>query len=153
MKLEFLSENPKAIPVLARWYFDEWGHIGKGRTLEDFTQGLHSYLNTDKIPLIVLAVEGTEILAAAQLKYREMDRYPEKEHWLGGVYVCRKHRGRNIAGKVINRVISVAEKLGVDKLYLQTENLSGGLYSRLGWQPLECVNNLGIDVLVMERQI
>lgn len=153
MELEFLADNPEAIPVLARWYFDEWGHIGKGRTLGEFTEGLHAYLNTDEIPLIVLAVEGTEVLGAAQLKYREMAIYPEKEHWLGGVYVARQHRGKRVAEKIVNKTISVADKLGVEKLYLQTENPSGGLYSRLGWQPLERVCYRGIDVLVMQRQI
>ena len=153
MELKFLAHNKKAIPILANWYFDEWGHLEKGNTLDKVTEKLHGYLNTDKIPLIVLAVEGGEILGAAQLKYREMDIYPEKEHWLGGVYVSKKYRGNKVAENVIGKVVSVAKELNVYKLYLQTEDLSGGLYSRLGWRPLEQVNYRGLDVLVMENQI
>ena len=82
-----------------------------------------------------------------------MDIYPEREHWLGGVYVSEKHRGNKIAEMIVLKIISVAEKLGVKKLYLQTENKSGGLYHHLGWRPLEEVNYRGIDVLVMENQI
>ena len=87
--------------------------------------------------IIVLAVEGAEILGAAQLKYREMDIYPEKEHWLGGVYVSKKHRGSKVAENVIGKVVSVAKQLNVDKLYLQTEDLRGGLYRRLGRHPID----------------
>lgn len=153
MELVFLADNEEAIPVVAKWYFEEWGYLRKRSTLNKVTEELHSYLNTDKIPLIVLAIEGNKILGAAQLKYREMDIYPEKEHWLGGVYVSKYHRGNKIAEHIIHKVISVAKKLKVHKLYLQTEDLSGGLYCRLGWQPIEQVNYRGLDVLVMENQI
>ena len=69
MELEFLANNKKAIPILANWYFDEWGHLKKGNTFDKVTEKLQHFLNIDKIPLIVLAVEGREILGAAQLKY------------------------------------------------------------------------------------
>jgi len=87
-------------------------HIEKGNTLNKVTEKLYDYLNTDKIPLIVVAVEGDKILGAAQIKYREMDIYPDKEHWLGGVYVSKKHRGKNIAEKIILKLITVSKKLG-----------------------------------------
>lgn len=153
MELEFLADNEKAIPIVAKWYYEEWGYLTEGNTLDKVKEKLSSYLNTDRIPLIILAVEKGEILGVAQLKYREMDIYPEKEHWLGGVYVSKYHRGNRIAEQIIHRVISVAKKLEVHKLYLQTEDLSGGLYCRLGWQPIEQVNYRGLDVLVMENQI
>ena len=95
MELKYLADKKEVIPLLAQWYFDEWGYIEKGNTLNKVTEKLYDYLNTDKIPLIVVAVEGAEVLGAAQLKYREMDIYPEKEHWLGGVYVSKKHRGQD----------------------------------------------------------
>jgi GNAT superfamily N-acetyltransferase len=153
MELKFLADNKNALPILANWYFDEWGHLEKGNTLAKITGKLYGCLNTDSIPLIILAVEGNDILGAAQLKYREMDIYPEKDCWLGGVYVPKKHRGNKVAEKVISKVVSVAKTLDVYKLYLQTEDLSGGLYRRLGWQPIEQVNYRGVDVLVMENQI
>ncbi len=153
MRLEYLADNKQAIPILANWYFDEWGHLEKGNTFDKVTEKLQGYLNTDKIPLIVLAVGDREILGAAQLKYREMDIYPEKEHWLGGVYVSEKYRGNNFAEKVIEKIVNVAKSLDVYKLYLQTEDLSGGLYCHLGWLPIEQVTYRGVEVLVMENQI
>ncbi len=153
VEFQFLSDNQKAIPILAKWYFDEWGYLQSENSLAKVTKKLHSFLNIDKIPLIVLASKQGEILGAAQLKYREMDIYPENKYWLGGVYVAENYRGNKIAEKIILNVISKAKTFGVKKLYLQTEDLSGGLYCHLGWQPLEQVNYRGLDVLVMENQI
>ncbi len=152
MKLEFLADNKAAIPIVASWYYKEWGSLSKGNTLAKVTEELHGYLNTDKIPLMLLAVENGVIIGVCQLKYREMSIYPEKEHCLGGVYVSENHRGRKIAEKMISGIISVSISLNVQKLYLQTERLDGGLYKNLGWQAIERVNYRGVEVLVMENE-
>ncbi len=153
MELDFLANNKSAISIIAKWYFEEWGYIPEVNSIDKVKQNLQVYLNTDKIPLMIIAKIGEEVMGVAQLKFREMNIYPNKEHWLGGVYVSKTHRGKRVAEKIILEVISVAKKLDVFKLYLQTENLSGGLYRRLGWLPLEQVNYRGLDVLVMEKQI
>ena len=98
-------------------------------------------------------VEEEALLGAAQLKFREMSIYPEKEHWVGGVYVAEAHRGKGIARQILVELIAIAKSLKIETLYLQTEHLNGGLYGRMGWTPIEQVNYRGIDVLVMEKSI
>jgi len=102
---------------------------------------------------MIVAKDGEEILGTAQLKFREMSIYPKKEHWLGGVYVAKAHRGKGIAEQIILEIIVQARKLDVRTLYLQTENLTGGLYRRMGWRPVEQVYFDGRDVLVLEKSI
>ena len=111
MQFKYLADRTEAIPTLASWYFNEWGHIGKGNTLDKVTANLQEYLQTNSIPLIILAIDKDEVIGAAQLKYREMDIYPEKEHWLGGVYVSKKHRGNKIAKKIVHRLINEAKEI------------------------------------------
>jgi len=103
--------------------------------------------------LAIVAVEADTLIGAAQLKFREMSIYPDKEHWLGGVYVHPHYRNQGVAETLIARVIEIATGLDVNTLYLQTERLNGGLYGRMGWQAIETVNYNGIDVLVMEKTI
>ncbi len=153
MKFELLADNEHLIPTIAKWYFDEWGYLKKDHTLEAGIENLKAYLNKHKIPMIMLAVEGGELLGVAQLKYREMSLYPDKTHWLGGVFVAKEHRGKGIAKLIIGELIVIAKKLDVPTLYLQTENLTGGLYRQMGWMPIEQVNYRGIDVLVMEKEL
>ena len=39
------------------------------------------------------------------------------------------------------------------QLHLQTEQLDGGIYARLGWAPREQIEYRGIQVLVMENDL
>jgi len=148
-----LADHVDLVPVVARWYHDAWGHRFQNATVDKTAARLEDYRNADRTPLIALAMEDNELLGAAQLRFREMDIYPEKEHWLGGVYVAREHRVRQVASELVRYMANVARSLGVNVLYLQTEALGGGLYRRLGWLPIERVNYKGVDVLIMANDL
>lgn len=153
MKLALLANHSEVIPPLAAWYFAEWGYEVPGNTLEKEAQNLRQYLNEDQIPLIVVAMADIRLVGAAQLKYREMDIYPDKEHWLGAVFVDPAFRGKRIARRIIEEVISLARKFGVAELHLQTEEMDGGLYAAMGWEPIERVSYHGVEVLVMCKRL
>ncbi|CAM3719463.1 MULTISPECIES: GNAT family N-acetyltransferase [Pseudoalteromonas] len=140
-------------PVIAKWYFQQWGHLVEGSSVELFNNKLNDYLNRDSIPLVIMAVEGEDVLGVAHLRYHEMTIYPDKEHWVGGVYIDTKHRSKGVASALVNHLESVAVSLGVTDIHLQTEKLDGGLYKQLGWQPIEQVNNRGVEVQVMTKHI
>jgi GNAT superfamily N-acetyltransferase len=152
MHFAFLADRAESIPTIAEWYFAEWGHI-TNLSVAAIAASMRNALNRDNIPLLVLAVEDDEILGVAELKYREMSIYPDKQHWLGGVFVPPAHRGNGIASRLTNQIAEIAGSLGVRTLHLQTEKLNGGLYARLGWTAYEQVNYRGLDVLVMEKHL
>ncbi|MFK7923352.1 MAG: GNAT family N-acetyltransferase [Bacteroidia bacterium] len=153
MDLVLLADRPQAIPILAKWYFEEWGHEVHDNSLEKEVSKLEQFLNRDKLPLSVVAMEGNQVVGAAQLKFREMSIYPEKEHWLGAVYVASTHRGKGIAAAIIQKSLSLANQHRITDLYLQTEHLDGGLYKRLGWEPIEQITYEEIEVLVMKKSL
>jgi len=153
MKLTLLADNHHAIPTIAQWYSDEWGYIGEGRSTVELELKLGDYLNHSKLPLIILAQTEGKLMGAAQLRSHEMDIYPDRQHWLGGVYVAPAFRGVGVGKALVEAIIEKAKLLGVNSINLQTEEMSGGLYSALGWQAVEQVNYHGIDVLVMEKQL
>ncbi len=153
MQLKYLAHHKSLLPTVAKWYFEEWGYLDAAKTLEKSVQNLQIYLNTDKIPLMLLAIGEGELMGVAQLKFHEMSIYPTKTHWLGGVYVAEEYRGKGVARQIILKLIAIAKNLNVKTLYLQTERLDGGLYGRMGWKAIEQVNYNGVDVLVMEKNI
>ncbi len=111
-------------------------------------------MNRDEIPFILVATNDNDLVGAAQLKYRKMaEMFPDKEHWLGGVYVAASHRGQGYGSQIIEQIVKMAPRYGVETLHLQTEALDGGLYTRLGWTPYAQVTSRGLDVLVMEQQL
>jgi GNAT superfamily N-acetyltransferase len=146
----YLAQKTEALPTVAAWYFDEWGYFDPDHTVEDAIKRLKTMLNVDRIPFVLLAVLDGEVAGAAELKYREMgDVFPDKEHWLGGVYVNAAHRGHGIGSRLVSEIVTRAPGFGVTRLYLQTPQLDGGLYSDLGWQPEQEAFNHGLRVQVM----
>lgn len=151
MIFEFLADRPEALKTVAGWYYNEWGHLTEEvNSVEKSMEILKQYLNRDRIPLIILAIEDDQVIGAVQLKYYEMDIYPNKEHWMGGVYVSENHRQKRVAEKLVRKAVKVAKTYHIESLYLQTQKLDGGLYKRLGWQPVEQVTYRGVKVLVMK---
>ena len=154
IEFAFLADHLEAIPLIAKWYFDEWGHLAQGETIQDTRNRVEDYLNRDEIPFILVAMTGNDLVGAAQLKYREMaEMFPDKEHWLGGVYVATDYRGQGYGSRMAEQIAKMAPRYGVETLYLQTEALDGGIYARLGWKPYARVKSRGLDVLVMERRL
>lgn len=153
MKFELLADKPEAIDLVAHWYFEEWGRLNPDASVTSIARRLSQSMNRDKPPLLLLAVEDGAVLGAAELKVQEMAIYPDKEYWLGGVFVAPHYRGRGIGAQLVERIILLAGKFGIEELWLQTERLDGGLYSVHGWQPFESICYRGANVLVMRKRI
>lgn len=149
-----LSDRPELLPIIAAWYFQEWGSHVAGVTVLDEQQRLEVFLQDDELPLLLVVLEGEVPVAAAQLKFHERTERPERLHWLGGVYVHPDHRGRGLAEAVIAELLARGRTLGVRDIYLQTEADDGGLYRRLGWAPLESLRHAaGMPVRIMVRSV
>lgn len=153
MEFVLLADYPEYSKQIAQWYFDEWDSKILGVPLEKVIKKVSAFTSTNGAPMLILAMKNDTLVGAAELKFREMDIYPDYEHWLGGVYVDVNHRNSGIGLKLANEAINRAKDAGIAKLYLQTVNLSGGIYSSAGFQPLEKVHYKGHDVLVMVAEL
>lgn len=151
MKIALLTQHPAALPVLARWYYDAWGREA-GISLDDELAKLTKALHTT-LPMVLVALDDGEVIGCVQVKEREMAQFPELAHWLGGVYVASHCRGKGVARLLINEAVTLAARMGIGTMHLQTEEPSGGLYRQLGWVPLFPALNHGINVLVMARAL
>jgi GNAT superfamily N-acetyltransferase len=154
IQFTFLADRVDAISIISKWYYDEWGHLVQDDSIERTRDRIEEYMNRDEIPFILLAAKYNEIVGAAQLRRHEMaEMFPDKEYWLGGLFVAANHRGQGYGSLIVEQIAKMAPTYGVQTLHLQTEALDGGLYARLGWTPYTQVNNRGLNVLVMERQL
>ncbi|WP_160295922.1 GNAT family N-acetyltransferase [Aliterella atlantica] len=132
----FLADRQDAIVTVAQWYYEEWGKV-PGNSVEQTIERIKGKLNRDKPPLHILAISRDRFLGVAQLKLREMSIYPEKEFWLGGVFVSPEFRGCNVGSALAEKIAVIAKGFEVKELHLQTEAVDGGLYKRLGWNIIE----------------
>ena len=150
----YLADRPEAVPQIARWWFDEWGHLGPGDSVEDLSARLREQLNRERIPVQIIAILDEEVVGVAVLKLHEMfDLYPDKRFWLGSVFVAPEFRGRGIGSALAMKIVEIAKSQGVEALHLQTENLNGGLYAKLGWEKVEQVHYKSYDALVMVKRL
>lgn len=151
-KYIYLADQPALIPVLADWFYDEWGRSDPSSSPERMGQILGGYLNKDKIPLTIILLRGSQPIASASLKIREMETHPQYLNWLGGVFVHPDYRDQGIGSQLVEYSANEAKSLRVNELYLYTRSHEE-FYTRLGWQVIEKPLYEGCLAIVMRRML
>lgn len=153
ISIAFLADHPDAVPVVSKWLIDEWGERGSTTAVARFVECLRPQLNRDRIPAQFIALIDQQVAGIAMLKKHELLAvHPELVNWLGSVFVAPEFRGQGIATALCRHAVDVARSLGISTLHLQTADLSGGLYARLGFQPSHQIDHAGLVRLVMKLQ-
>jgi len=148
----YLADQPELLPVLADWFYDEWGRNDPGSSREKMSKTLGDYLNRNRIPLATVRLRGSLPIASASLKIREMEPHPQFTHWLGGVYVHPDFRQQGIGSHLVDYSADLAKKLKVSQLYLYTRDHEN-FYTRLGWQEIERPIYQGRVAIIMRRNL
>jgi len=150
IEIKYLADHPELVPILSTWFHEEWGKNNPSLTVETIEHNVRERLNHDKLPLSMIAFANSEPIATASLKIREMDIYPQFEHWLGTVYVLPGYRNQGVGSQIVEAAVDKASLLGVKTLNLYTPDRES-FYQRLGWEVLEKVEYHGRIVVVMRR--
>jgi len=148
--IHLLADHPQWLPLLASWFYQEWGQNFPELTLEDYRDQFTTRLNRERLPLALVACLDGVPVATTSLKLNEMETHPQYLHWLGGVYTLPKYRRQGIGAQVIEAAAGQAGRLGVVDLYLYTRH-SMALYERLGWVTIERPIYRGREVILMRR--
>ena len=148
----FLADRPDLIPLLASWFYNEWGANDPHLSLETFAENLRGRLHRDQIPLALVLLRDDSPIASASLKIQEMETHPQYLHWLGSVYVLPEMRHQGIGSKLVQSSVAEARRLGIKKLYLYTRHREV-FYARLGWKPIERTNYRGRPAVIMLRHL
>lgn len=148
MRIEYLSNHPEALPILAQWQHAEWGHLRAGDTMEKRKIRLWGFANAGRIPLTVVALEENTVLGSASLIEHDMKTRMELSPWLAGVFVGEQYRRRGVGAELVRRIMAEAARLKVPLLYLYTVH-SEKFYAALGWKLQERTSYLEHDVVIM----
>lgn len=152
VEFAFLANHPKLVPTIAQWWLEAWPTYRVG--LDDLIREIRDDLHTDRVPVHVIALDMGRVVGSAALKQHELRKqYPELQGWLGSVFVVQDARRKGIASALCARVIDLAIQFGLSELHLQTQDTTGGLYARLGWQTIDRTTRNGADTLIMKRRV
>lgn len=153
MTIDLLANHPGCVGTVAAWLVREWGDPQDPTAVETLTAALRSRMSHDALPMHLLAIEDGQAAGFIALKLWEMDHDPDREHWLGSLFVPAERRGRGIGSALIEELLQRCPRHRVTRLSLQTERLDGGLYLRHGWTPVGNILSHGDEVLIMERRL
>jgi GNAT superfamily N-acetyltransferase len=150
--VNLLAECPEEIPRVAQWWCDEWGLPTRHSSFDEYVHELQS-LVPGTLPIHVLAIQAGSAVGVATLKVKiDHPMVPGQTHWLSGVYVDQTSRRRGIASLLCSEILEIARSRGIDRVYLQTKRLDGGLYAVLGWTPLGGAREAdGVEQIVMGK--
>lgn len=148
VRIENIADHPALIEIVARWQWEEWGHLDPADSLAARITGLRDQTDPDRIPTAYIALAGDEPLGTASLVRHDMDTHRELSPWLASVYVTPAARGRGVASALVRRVVRQAATLGITRLYLYTPDAQG-LYEKLGWQVIGTEHFEGHGVTIM----
>lgn len=152
--IQFLADIPDAIPTLARWLFDEWGHRSEDGTAEGMRSALERRLNRSQLPLTLVALVDNRPVGTVSLKIREVEIRPEMTHWLGALYVQESRRGRGVGTTLVEAAEREAHLHGIEDLYLYTrQQQTEDWYAWLGWKVVERLLYQGRSAVIMTRDL
>ncbi len=149
--IDYLANCPEFVGELARLSWKEWQEVYQQRkqTLEHSLKNYWDRMNTDRLPLTLVAVHTWELVGMVSLKFHDMDTRPDLDPWLGGLLVLPEWRNRGVGTMLMHRATEEARRLDVPRLYLWTHSAEG-LYHKLGWQVVERTDYFGKEAVVMQ---
>ena len=124
-----LRDAPELMDAAARWFHDRWGVPA-----EEYRARMEAYLDHRTEYGWYLCLAGDTI--AGGLGVIENDFHDRKDLTpnLCAVYTDPAHRGRGIAGKLLDMAVEDLRARGISPVYLVTDHV--GFYERYGWEYL-----------------
>jgi GNAT superfamily N-acetyltransferase len=146
-----LRDRLDLVPVVAKWAHEEfWSRTGK--SLEE-TQRLFTPLpRSTWLPGTFVLLDGNTPVGTASAVEHDLESRPELTPWLAALVVDRAMRGRGHSRRLVRFIERYARDNGVDTLWLFTWSAQG-LYTKLGWRPIERLEQNGREVVVMKRTL
>ena len=134
MRIAHLIEHPFAIPVLTRWFMDEWspwyGPEGPG----DAKRDLEECSRDDALPICLIALSGNKtVLGTGTLKAKSVGSKRSDGPWMSALLVSKDHRGKGIGTALIAAIEKEAQRLGFSSVYCSTNTAENTLQLR-GWK-------------------
>jgi len=108
MKFEYLADYPDSVPQIISWWHTIWADR-MGSDLAALEQQLLTSLSKDQLPLHIVATKAGQPIGTAALKLQELaGLFPDKQFWLGSVFVEESHRGSGIASDMTMKIVELA---------------------------------------------
>ena len=131
-----LRESPGLVDAAASWFNSKWGV-----PREAYLECMEGYLNQETELGWFLCLDGDKIVGGLGVIENDFHDRPDLTPNVCAVYTEESHRGRGIAGKLLNMAVEDLRSKGISPAYLVTDHT--GFYERYGWKFLCMVQGDG----------
>ena len=131
-----LRENPELMVPAARWFHSKWGV-----PTEAYLACMEAYLNKETELGWYLCLDGEKIVGGLGAIENDFHDRKDLSPNICAVYTEESHRGRGIAGNLLNIAVEDLRSKGISPAYLVTDHV--GFYERYGWEFLCMVQGDG----------
>ena len=121
-----LRERPELADAAALWFHEKWG-VPK----EAYLECIEAYLAGKTEYGWYLCLDGGRIVAGMGVIENDFHERKDLAPNVCAVYTEEEYRGRGIAGRLLDTVVSDLRAKGVSPVYLVTDHT--GFYERYGW--------------------
>ncbi|HXQ36284.1 MAG TPA: GNAT family N-acetyltransferase [Anaerolineales bacterium] len=134
----FLADYPDTVPMLAKWFRDQWPDYYADMSQEQLEQDFLEDASRDCLPIRLVAFESIELAGTIILRENGSETLPEFQPELGGLFVVESHRGHGIGTELVRAGMKLALDQGYETVFATTV-VAAGILERLGWEFIKTV--------------
>ena len=124
-----LSDRPALLDAAADWFHEKWGV-----SREAYAESMTDALTAAGVPEWYMAIEDAHIIAGMGVIENDFHDRKDLRPNVCAVFTEPEHRGKGLAGALLDFVAMDQHRRGTDTLYLLTDHTS--FYERHGWRYL-----------------
>ena len=124
-----LRDRPDLKDVAADWFHRKWGVPA-----EAYRACMDDYIDRRTEYGWYLCVYGDQIVAGLGVVENDFHDRRDLKPNVCAVYTDEAHRGRGIAGRLLNMTVEDLRSKGISPVYLVSDHV--GFYERYGWEYL-----------------
>jgi len=151
IKIDYLANHPDWAPIIAYWTYFTWHKYDPTLTLEGSLARIKTRLNTDKIPLTLVAIHNNTPIGTVNLKNSvPVPNAPKDKIWLGSFYVEPTYKNKGVDFMLLESIYKEALRLGLDEIYVfESDPSTPTFYERHGWEIVDRLPYQNHTVILM----
>lgn len=134
----FLADNHDTIPILAKWFRNQWPDYYEDVLQEELEQDFLEEASHNRLPIRLVAFENIQLAGTIILREHGSVKMPGFQPELGGLFVVEPYRDHGIGTELVRAGMKLALEQGYEMVFATTVN-AAGILERLGWEFLETV--------------
>jgi len=122
-----LREAPEQMLPAAEWFYEKWGV-----PTEAYLDCMKAYLNKETVYGWYLCLCDNRIIGGLGVIENDFHNRKDFTPNVCAVFTEEAHRGKGIAGNLLNLAVEDLRSKGINPVYLVTDHV--GFYERYGWE-------------------